>query len=175
MAHADVFLRSQDASFAINFIKGYLGIWLQMVIVVSLGVMFSTLLSAPVTMMATSASIVMGMFSDYVYTLSRGPDYGGGPIESAVRLHTQNNMTSPLAPGTGTTIIKTADDVYLFALRLVNYVLPDFTRYNDSEYVVKGFNVPASLLAQHLLLAAAYVPLVCLFGYFFLKTREVAR
>ena len=80
-----------------------------------------------------------------------------------------------VAPGTGTTIIKTADDVYLFALRLVNYVLPDFTRYNDSEYVVKGFNVPASLLAQHLLLAAAYVPLVCLFGYFFLKTREVAR
>jgi len=42
---ADLYIRARDASFAGNFVKGYLGIWLQMVIVLAMGVMFSTFLS----------------------------------------------------------------------------------------------------------------------------------
>lgn len=175
MAQADVYLRSRDASFAVNFFKGYLGIWLQMVIVVALGVMFSTLLSAPVTMMATMASIVMGMFSDYVLELASGPKYGGGPIESLIRLLTQRNMTSPLPPGMMKSMVETGDSAYLFALRVVNFLLPNFSTYSDTDYIVNGFNVPAGLLLQHLLSAAAYLLVVCLIGYLFLKTREVAR
>jgi ABC-type transport system involved in multi-copper enzyme maturation permease subunit len=175
MAQADVYLRSRDASFALNFIKGYLGIWLQMVIVIALGVMFSTLLSAPVTVMATLTSIVMGMFASYILKLANGPDYGGGPIESGIRLWTQRNMTSPLAPGTGTTIVETADSIYLFVLWMVISLLPDLTKFNGSNYVTQGFNVPADLLVQQVLSSAVYLSLVCVIGYFFLKTREVAR
>ncbi|MCH7863109.1 MAG: hypothetical protein IH998_15910 [Proteobacteria bacterium] len=132
-------------------------------------------ISAPVTVMATSTSIVMGMFADYIVELASGPKYGGGPIESGIRLWTQRNMTSPLAPGTGTTIVETADSVYLFALWVVINLLPDFTKFNDTKFVAAGFNVPAGLVVQHMFSAAAYLSMVCVLGYFFLKTREVAR
>ena len=52
-AQADLYLRARDASFALNFAKGYLGIWLQMLLVIGFGVMFSTFLSGPVAMLAT--------------------------------------------------------------------------------------------------------------------------
>ena len=58
MAQADLYIRAADSSFAWNFCKGYLGIWLQMALVISLGVMFSTFLSGPVALLAT-------MFVDY--------------------------------------------------------------------------------------------------------------
>ena len=55
-----MYLRARDASFALNFVKGYLGIWVQMLLVTSFGVMFSTFLSGPVAMMATLAALVPG-------------------------------------------------------------------------------------------------------------------
>ena len=48
-----------------NFIKGYLGIWLQMLLVIVLGVMFSTFLSGPVAMLATIGALLGGFFNDY--------------------------------------------------------------------------------------------------------------
>ncbi len=59
VAKPDIYLRARDASFTMNFIKSYLGIWMQMLLVTSFGVMFSTFLSGPVAMMATIVSLVM--------------------------------------------------------------------------------------------------------------------
>ena len=72
VAQADMYLRAGDASFAVNFAKGYLGIWLQMLLVISFGVMFSTFLSGPVAMMATLASLVVGFCANSCTTWPRG-------------------------------------------------------------------------------------------------------
>ena len=64
MAQADLYIRAADSSFDWNFCKGYLGIWLQMVLVISLGVIFSTFLSGPVALLAT-------MFVDYCGDIQR--------------------------------------------------------------------------------------------------------
>ena len=53
MAPADVYILEADAPFWWNFVKGYMGIWLQMLLVTTFGVMFSTFLSGAVAMMAT--------------------------------------------------------------------------------------------------------------------------
>ncbi len=53
-AQGDMYLRAGDGPFAWNFAKGYFGIWLQTLLVISLGVTFSTFLSGPVAMMATA-------------------------------------------------------------------------------------------------------------------------
>ena len=53
MAQADLYIEAPKASFQWNFVKAYISIWLQMVIVVCLGVMFSTFLSSPVAILAT--------------------------------------------------------------------------------------------------------------------------
>lgn len=49
----DLYIRAGDASFELNFVKAYLGIWMQMVLMIAFGVMFSTFLSGPVALTAT--------------------------------------------------------------------------------------------------------------------------
>ena len=60
MAQPDLYIRAADSSFAWNFFKGYVGIWLQMALVISLGVMFSTFLSGPVALLATMFVVIVG-------------------------------------------------------------------------------------------------------------------
>ena len=50
-------MRAPDASFALSFAKGFIGIWLQMLMVTGLGVMFSTFLNGSVAMLATLAEL----------------------------------------------------------------------------------------------------------------------
>ncbi len=53
MAKADLYLKARDSSFELNFLKGHMGIWFQLLLVTGLGVLFSTFLSGPVAMLAT--------------------------------------------------------------------------------------------------------------------------
>ncbi len=116
---ADLYLRATDASFALNFVKGYLGIWLQTVLVIALGVMFSTFLSGPVAMLATLGTLVGGFFNDFMYRLATGQTYGGGPFESIIRIWTQQNVTSEAEPGLRTTVAQTLDQVAEAGLRVL--------------------------------------------------------
>lgn len=100
MAQPDVYVLDSNTPFVLNFIKGYIGIWLQMVLVTTFGVMFSTFLSAPVAMMATLASIVVGYFGEFIEGVTRStvrPDsldavQGGGPLEALLRIVFQLNL-----------------------------------------------------------------------------------
>lgn len=89
MASADLFLRAGDSTFLWNFIKGYIGVWLQMVIVICLGVMFSTFLSGPVAMIATLTCVVLGLFGNMAWDVLTGEQPGGGPVEAIIRTITQ--------------------------------------------------------------------------------------
>ena len=62
-----------------NFVKGYLGIWVQMLLVTSFGVMFSTFLSGPVAMMATLAALVLGFFAQFIFDVAQGAIAGRRP------------------------------------------------------------------------------------------------
>jgi hypothetical protein len=57
----------------------------------------------------------------------------------------------------------------------VAQVLPDFPRFNTTNYVAEGFNIPANQVGQDLLICLAYVAGLFVVGYFFLRTREVAK
>ncbi len=89
MAKPDLYILARDGSFAGNFAKGYTSIWLQMVLLTSLGVMFSTFLNGPVAMLATSAAAVGGVFSGFISNVISGELPGGGPFESLLRLVTK--------------------------------------------------------------------------------------
>ena len=97
VAKADVYLRRRDASFRLNFIKGYLGIWLQMLLVTSFGVMFSTFLSGAVAMMATFGAGDLGFFTQFVLDLAaacatrayRPSSTAAGRSKSLMRIVTQ--------------------------------------------------------------------------------------
>jgi hypothetical protein len=156
--------------------KGFLGIWLQMVLVICLGVMFSTFLSGPVAMVATLSSLVLGFFGSLAFDVASGETPGGGPIESMIRIpmHTAATIELDLGNKTLETIIQVADRAILYSVGTLFQAIPSFGQFNTSEFVAYGYNIPDSLVLRHITMTFAYFVLTSLVGYFFLKTRELA-
>jgi hypothetical protein len=175
MAPADLYILESEASFGWNFIKGYIGIWLQLVLVTTFGVMFSTFLSGAVAMLATLASIVVGYFSEFVFGVATGEVMGGGPIESMIRIVTQENVQSPLElPEIAVRIVKGFDIAFMHFMQVAAQVMPNYESFNTAGWVAYGYNVEPGLLTMHVLRTLTYFVMVSIVGYFFLKTREVA-
>ncbi|MGE0756454.1 MAG: ABC transporter permease [Pirellulaceae bacterium] len=183
MARPDVYLLDSSTPFYLNFIKGYVGIWLQLVLVTTFGVMFSTFLSAPVAMMSTLASIVIGYFGEFIagVTLSTiNPEsleanQGGGPIEALIRTAGQLNLQiDPEIGSIPLKIVRAFDFAFMQLMSLVTVILPDYVSFSTAEYVANGFNIGPELMGILLLKTAAYVGIVSLVAFFFFKTREIA-
>ncbi len=175
VAQADAYFRAPDAYFAVNFAKGYLGIWLQMVLVIGLGVMFSTFLSGPIALVATLGTMVGGFFSQFMGRLGAGEVIGGGPLEALIRLLTQQNLITEMEPGLRTRVAKMVDPVLQKVLSAASSVLPNFGEFSFADYVAYGFDISPDLLLRCVLHAGAFLLPVFVAGYFFLKLREVAK
>ena len=158
-----------------NFVKSYVSIWAQMLLVTSFGVMFSTFLSGAVAMMASLSALVLGFRTSFIQGVVTGTVMGGGPVEASVRLVSQRNVTTDLDPGLTRSVVEAMDSVFLFLMRIVTNLLPDFSSFSDVNYVAHGFDIPLSLLGMQVVSALGYVIALSAIGYFFLRTREVAR
>jgi hypothetical protein len=180
-AQADMYLRAPDGYFALNFAKGYAGIWLQMMLLIGLGVMFSTFLSAPIAILATAGVLLGGFFHQFLYevayqqTITGGKFYGGGPFESMLRMITQENIVSDLEPSLHAMVVQTLDRLAEPFMRAAVMLVPDFGRYSFSDYVAYGFNIPGDQLLKFAFRMLAFVIPVFVAGLFCLKTREVAQ
>ncbi len=174
-AQPDMYLRLPDASPLLNWIKVYASIWVQMVIVIAIGVTASTLLSGPVAMLFTVSFIVLGFFRPFFVGVAMGTEYGGGPVESFYRLITQKNIIVKLDEGFTTTLIQGVDMVFKSLMLTMAQVLPDFAALSTVAFAALGFDVPADKVFQDLTICLAYVIGLSILGYFLLRTREVAR
>ena len=174
-AQADLYLRAADAPFWFNFFKGYFGIWLQMVLVIGIGVMFSTFLSGAVAMIATLGALVGGYFSEFMSQLSRGELHGGGPLEALYRLVTHENLLSDLNAGVPGDIMQMADSVLQGFLWVISSILPSFGKFSYADYVAYGFDISPELMLMRAVNALAFLVPLFVAAHFFLKTREVAR
>jgi len=174
-ARADIYFRGADALYAVNFFKGYLGIWCQMIIIISLGVGFSTFLSSPVTMLAAVVAIIFGFFGDFVRNLAKENVAGGGPVESFIRLVTQNNMQTPLETGWGTTLIEQVDKLLVYLLDKLTYLAPDFSYMNFADYLTNGYAIDNDWILISLASTLGFCVGLTILGYFCLKTREIAK
>ena len=177
MAQADVYIRQPDASFWWNFSKGFIVIWLQMVTLISLAILFSTFLKAPVALLATIGGFILGYFKSHVEQMALGNVYGGGPIEALIRIIYQYNLMSDIEfryrwidP-----TIKEIDHFYSVILDLIARMLPTFQNMlHMTEYVAYGINIPGALLGRFATATLLYVIIFSLVGYFLLKSRELA-
>ena len=175
MAQPDLYIRAADGSFELNFVKTYLGVWLQMVLVLSLGVMFSTFVSGPVVLLGTVFMVIAGVFSPFIVELASGHIVGGGPLESAERIVTQDNMISQLPPGIKTSTIKAVDQATALAMRDFCAVVPEFNECSYGRHLAFGFDVGRDLLARCMIRELAFVLPVILLGDLALKQRELAQ
>lgn len=175
MAQADLYLRANDASFTANFVKGYIGIWLQMVLLTAFGVMYSTFLNGSVAMLAAAATMLGGFFTNFMRDVATGQVLGGGPVEALYRTIQQANVTQELEEGWGRTAMEMVDNLFRELLRVVVQVVPDFAELSDVDYVANGYNIPADLVLIHVATTFAFLLPVLLVGHFFFKMREVAK
>jgi len=175
MAQPDLYLRAGDASFLGNFIKGYAGIWLQMMIVLAVGIMFSTFVGGPVAMIATLGIALAGLFSTYMLDLALGNIYGGGPFQSFIRIVNQQNLVQDLEPGLQTNVALMSDWVIQWLLSALSSVLPSFDDLNFVDHVAYGFNIDGALLLKGLFRTGAFLLPALVLSYLFLKSREVAK
>ena len=174
-AKPDCYLRLPDGSPELNFVKVYLSIWVQMVIVTSIGVAASTLLSGPVAMLFTVSFILLGFFREFFLGVATGTEYGGGPLESLVRIVTQQNVLSELKAGGAEPVVQGIDTVLQFLMQSLAMLLPDFSAFSTVNFAAYGYDVPADRVFQDLTSCLAYVAGLAVIGYFLLRTREVAK
>lgn len=174
-AQPDCYVRLPDGSPLWNFCKAQASIWIQMVLVIAIGVTCSTLVNAPVAIMFTMAFITLGFFRQFFIDVAIGKQVGGGPVESLYRIVTQMNQVSPLPEGFSTQFIQSIDSVLKIAMQSLAYVLPDFRSFSTVGYVAYGYNIPMNQIYQDLTVCLAYLIGLFVIGYFFLRTREVAK
>jgi hypothetical protein len=175
VARADVYFRASDQSYPLNFIKGYLGIWCQMVIVISLGVALSTFLNSPVTMLGSVVVIIVGFFTGFIRDLMSPESVGGGPIESLIRVVTQNNMVSEMETGVVTTLIEQVDRFLVGLMVGFTYLAPNFSVLNFSDYLTYGYAIDTQRILVALAISLVFCIGLTILGYFALKTREIAK
>lgn len=174
-AQPDCFIRLPDGSPWWNFVKTQLSIWMQMVLVIAIGVTCSTVVNGPVAMLFTLGFITLGFFRQFFVDVATGKQIGGGPIESLVRIVTQRNQMTELNDSIGVQLMHAADAVLRTLMRSMTFVLPDFRSFSTVDYVAYGFNIPFNQIAQDLTVGLAYVAGLLVLGYFLLRTREVAK
>lgn len=186
MSPRDVYIRDADVAFWWNYVKGVICIWLQMLIIVCCGVVFSTFVSAPVALLATVGFLFLGLYTEFVGDLvtsqldfeetARGKKYyGGGPVESLYRIVTQTGVTLPLEKTFGVRMMRMVDTPLLWLMRGVNQGVPNFDEYNTLTIVGQGFDIP-NVLIFHLTFKALFFCLVAfLLGIGFMRLREVAK
>lgn len=174
VARADVYFRARDDWFGWNFAKGFIGIWAQMMIVVAIGVALSTILSAPVTILCAMVMFLVGFASPFIRNLLEPSAEGGGPVESLIRILRQENMVVDLETTWFTTIVERADDLLLAGLNSLTWLAPSFRDLDFSRFLTWGYSVSGDRLAVAILISLAFCFGASVFGYFCLKTREIA-
>ncbi len=181
MAKHDLYVRAKEGSFYFNYMKGILGIWFLMMLMLCLGVVFSTYLSALVSLLLSWTLLFCGIprVRGFVQLLGSAADPmtnpGGGPLESAYRLARNENMITPLERSRGVWMMEQTDDLFRWGFRRVLNVLPDLYQYNRSVYVAEGFNIAGSELLVSCILLAGYLFPFLLLGYYLLNSREIAQ
>ncbi|MCL2622153.1 MAG: hypothetical protein FWD31_00695 [Planctomycetaceae bacterium] len=172
----DLYLREADAAVVPNFFKGYFGIWMQMLMVIAFGVLLSTFLGGPVTMVSLFGVMIAGFSRRLLLAVALGENLGGGALESLMRMLTQQNLMEDMDKGMGQAFIIMLDKVSGAFLVVLGQVIPplyDFVNYETA--LQRGFDVPTQWLVVHGLTTFGYALPLFLVGYIILKNREVAK
>lgn len=174
MAQADVYLLSREGSVLVNFVKGYIAIWFQLVLVIGFGVVCSTFLNGAVGMLTTFGVMLAGFFRGSMLRLAENKVYGGATFESMVRIAKKMNVMDPLEPGTTADAVKYADDGVRWVLWLICQGVPDLRQISCIDYLTSGFDIPWDRLAAHGALTLGFIVPLFFIGFVCFKTREVA-
>jgi hypothetical protein len=204
MAKYDLYLRLDDPSsgadpawFAVNFLKGAAGLWMQLLLFVGTATALSTYFSNVITLLVTAWLYVHGLAREFVLSVIQGKNVGGGPMQSLLALVGRQVGSGPMPPAPKP-VLQNAwftlnqydtsglsetpwghasvyfDPLYRWFLARVFDLYPDIERFNLTPLVAEGFDVGLGQLLATLLLVVGYVVPWAVLAYYLLKWREIA-
>jgi ABC-type transport system involved in multi-copper enzyme maturation permease subunit len=182
MARYDFYYRldggtgSDALLFASNFIKGAFGLWLRLGLVVGLAVVLSTYLNGVISAMVTGLLLVGGLCREFIADVATGRNVGGGPLEAFVRL-TRRELTGTRfddSSSIGDQLVAQSDNAFRWLMGRIIDIIPDINRFEFTEYVGEGFNIPGVQLVLGLLMLVGYLLPWFVLAFYLLRWREVA-
>ncbi|HJZ53667.1 MAG TPA: ABC transporter permease, partial [Gemmataceae bacterium] len=173
MAEPDLYLLEGNLPFSLNFVKGAVGLWCRLCIVIGLAVACSTYLSGVLSLLCTLTIFLIGYFTDHLNDLAYGRNIGGGPAESAFRLVRTEQPTAQL-PTSGTGVLQLFDKGWAWVVRRIQNVIPDVESFTWTNFVSEGFNINAEYLILNLLVTVGYLLPWAILAYYLMKSREIA-
>lgn len=176
MAKRDLYLLAAELPFWQNFLKGTLGLWCNMLLVLGVSVACSTYLSGIISLLCAIFLLGAGLVVEYIKALAAGQAVGGGPIEAANRLFYRMPLAAPLDPSAATNLTTAVDEVYRWLLAFVLKLIPDVHRYNLTDYVANGFDISWGqvILLDNVLPMLGYLLPWGVLAYYLMNSREVA-
>jgi hypothetical protein len=131
---------------------------------------------------AILASMVLGFYTKNVSDLFLAvirQDHkivpGGGPVESLIRMATQQNITIDLDRTLPVRLAQFFDQIFMSIMKAVVDVLPDFGAYSNTQFVVGGFDVPIDRVLVQAAEGFGFLLALFLAGHLFLRMRELAK
>ena len=174
MAQPDLYLLRNEMPYELNFLKGMVGLWCRLCIVVGLAVACSTYLSGVLTLLLTALIFIAGFFTDHLNDLAANRSIGGGPFESMSRLVKAEQPTAQRSESAGGKALVVADKGWAWVVRRIQNVIPDVDSFSWSHFVSEGFNINTEYLVINLLVTFGYLLPWGVLAYYLMKSREVA-
>jgi len=176
VAKYDFYLLAAERPFWLNFLKGLVGMWCSIMLILGLAVACSTYFNGVISLLCSVFVFGLGYFVDYLRYIASGMAPGGGPLESAQRLVSRLPEAAPLENSPTTAVIKGIDFAYRWVLERFLTVIPDVNRYYLDNYVGNGFDISWTqvLLLDNVLYLIAYLTPWAILSYYLMEFREIA-
>jgi hypothetical protein len=172
----EVYFLAKPTSFEWNFAKSVLTIWFRVLIVTVVAIVASTVLKSYVVVLLAIMVLVIGSYYGFMHDIISSEAKGGGPIESAIRIFTRQNLVTDLEEGFVNDYIVFPIDEFIrnAVMRPVEWVVPNLSALETSQFVAEGVNIPSSRIERNSLLVFGYVIPAFIVGHFLFRTRELA-
>ncbi len=175
MAEDDLYVLASQGRFEWNFVRGLVGLWLQALVLISVGLFAGTFLSWPVAFLLTVAFYLAGQVAvGFLQQFASGQILGGGPFESLIRLVSHSNQMNDLDPTLGVVIAKSFDQIVMPFMSRLPFLIPNLSALDVSNRVAAGFAVSNTVLFAQIMLGLGYALPFTIAAYYILKNREVA-
>ncbi len=174
MAEPDLYLLEYEQPFTINYVKGMVGLWCWLAILIGLAVACSTYLSGVLSLLVVVVIFNAGFFTDFINDVASNRTIGGGPFESMSRLMKAEQPTAPSSETAGGKALTAADKGWSWVVRRVSKVFPDLESFDWGPFVAEGFNIDSQYLVVNLLMMFGYLLPWGILAYYLMKSREVA-
>lgn len=176
VAKFDFYLLAAERPFWLNFLKGLIGMWCSIMLMLGLAVACSTYFNGVISLLCAIFIFFLGLFGDFMRFIASGLAPGGGPLEAAQRLFSHAPEAAPLDNTPMLTVVKGLDSVFQWVLQRFLTVVPDINRFYLDNYVGNGFDISWGqvLFLDNFIYLVAYLVPWAILAYYLMQYREIA-